>query len=115
MKKIRNRGMSKKGIAALGVGAAAIGGAAYYFLGPKGEKHQKSAKKWTMDAKKKIAQKLEKAKDMTESIYEDIVDDVVKPYAKKGAATAKEVGVFAETLKKDWKHVVTAVKKQAKK
>jgi hypothetical protein len=113
MKKVKSKGMSKSKMVAVG---AALGGAAYYFLGPKGKHHQKSAKKWTLDAKKKIEKeitgKLKKAKSMSESLYENIVDEVVEPYVVKGA-TSKEVGAFTNALKKDWKNIVQASKKQA--
>ena len=100
--------MSKSKIAALGASAIALGATAYYFLGPEGEKHQRSAKKWMVDAKKKIIQEVKKGEHMSESMYGNIVDNMVMPYMKKGAATAKEIGVFAQDLKRDWKHIVKA-------
>lgn len=112
MKKVQNKGMSRGKMATLGATVAAVAATGYYFWGPKGKEHQQSAKKWTTDAKKKIVQKLKQGKNISESMYQNIVDDVVKPYAAKGAATAKEVGAFASTLKKDWKHIVAAAKKK---
>ncbi len=100
--------------AAIGASAIALGATIYYFLGPKAEQHQKSAKKWTVDAKKKIIKEISKSKDITESVYGNIVDNVVKPYISEGA-TAGEVVAFAKALKKDWKHIISASKASMKK
>src|SRR3990167_7645227 len=102
MKKNQDKKMSTGKMVTLGAGALALGGAAYYLLGPGGRERQKSAKKWMREARQKIVKKLEQTKNISEALYEDIIDDVVKPYVAKGSATAKEVRVFAQDLKKDW-------------
>ena len=104
--------MSGGTMVALGATAAAIGSAAYYFLGPKGKKHQRSAKQWTKEASTKISQKLKQAKNLSEETYVNIIDGVVKPYVAQGAAVKKEADAFARALKSDWKYVKEiAVKK----
>ncbi|HEY4503419.1 MAG TPA: hypothetical protein VJC14_03245 [Candidatus Paceibacterota bacterium] len=114
MKKTK-KGKSISGgkIMALGASAAALGSAAYYFLGPEGRKHQKSAKKWTVEASKKISGELRKAKNLSESLYSNIIDDVVKPYVSRGA-TATEIAAFTKALKKDWKHIKSTTEKSVK-
>jgi hypothetical protein len=99
---------------AMRASALAIGATAYYFLGPESKKHQESAKKWTMEAKRKLIKEIEKGKEMTEAMYGDVVDNIVKPYIT-GGATAVEVSAFAKALKQDWKHISKASKSEAKK
>lgn len=121
MKQIQNKGkvakkksgMSGGSMVALGATAAALAGAAYYLLGPKGKQHQKSAKKWTLDAKKQITAKVKKTKNLSEAAYKKIIDDVAKVYEKKGAAI-KEVKAFTGGLKKEWKTIVKIAKKGVK-
>ncbi len=106
MKKSKGKGgMSGGAVAAIGASAVALGATAYYFLGPKAKAHQKKAKKWTLDAKKKIIEEIQEGRDITEAVYGKIVDNVVEPYMKK-SADAAEVMKFAQALKKDWKHIV---------
>lgn len=101
-------------IIGLSAGAVALGATAYYFLGPKGKRHQKSAKQWVVEAKKKVIKEIEKGKEMTESIYGKIVDDILRPYVAKGAI-AEEVSALSKALKKDWKNIVRASKENLKK
>ena len=108
------KGISGKTIAAIGASAAALGATAYYFWGPKGKQHLKSAKKWTVEAKKQIIKEIKKGKEITKAAYDDIVDTVVNPYVKKGATRA-EVQAMVKALKEDWKHIVKASKSSVKK
>lgn len=101
--------------AAISVGTVALGAAAYYFLGPKGKENRKSAAKWMDNAKKKVVQKIEVAKEITEDTYKNIVDDVIAPYIKKGTLEAKEIQAFAQSLKRDWKKFTPEIKTAAKK
>lgn len=97
------------------LGAMALGAtAAYYFLGPKGKKHQASAKKWGGEVKKKIAKEIEKQKELTQSVYEKIIDKALES-SKIKDATSAEVISFAKALKQDWKHVLSVSKDRAKK
>ncbi len=111
MKNNTNKGMSGGKVMAIGATAAAIGGAAYYFLGPKGKQHQRSAKKWTKDAASQIAEKAQKAKNLSESVYANIVDGVVMPYVAEGVALKREAQSFSRALKSDWKHIKSSAQK----
>ncbi|MES2315620.1 MAG: hypothetical protein V4486_02690 [Patescibacteria group bacterium] len=113
MKKTQSKGMSAGKMVSIGAGAVALGAAAYYFLGPKAKKQKEGAKKWAMDAKKKIVGELKRSKTITKNIYENIVDDVLKPYVEKGA-TSQEVKALATALKKDWSHISKASKEAVK-
>ena len=109
----KNKGMSAGSVAAISAGAAALGSAAYYFLGPKGKAHQKSAQKWAEEAKKKVGQEIQKGKKLSENLYGKVVDDVLKSKIGKGV-TAGEAIVFAKALKKNWKQVAVSAKKDLK-
>lgn len=99
----------------LGIAASAAAiGAAYYFLGPKGKKHQKEAKKWMEDAKVDVVAEIRKAKKITQVVYENIVDSVLEKYEDL-ADEREEVAKFAEALKDDWDNVVEASKKEISK
>ncbi len=111
MKKNNNKGMSGGKMVAVGAAAAALGSAAYYFLGPKGKQHQRSAKKWTKEAASQIAEKAQKAKNLSESVYANIVDGVVMPYVAEGVALKREAQSFTRGLKSDWKHIKNAAQK----
>jgi hypothetical protein len=112
--KTNNKGVSKGKVVAVGATVAAVAGAAYYFFGPDGKKHQKAAKDWTRSAKDKIVKEIKRAKVISESVYGDIVDDVVAPYLSKGLAAKDEVQAFAAALKKDWNNIVKIAKQNTK-
>jgi hypothetical protein len=71
-KNIKSGGAGK--IAALGAGAAALGGAAYYFLGPKGKQHQKTAQKWALDLEKRIVREAKRGKKISDVIYATLME-----------------------------------------
>ena len=114
-------GMSTGGMVAIGASVAALAAASYYFFGPEGQKHRKTAKGWMLKMKAEIVEKMENAKEMTQSTYDTIVDTVAKKYQKN-----PEIGMMVDMLKKQWKgisnsstgakkKVVKAVKKAVKK
>jgi hypothetical protein len=107
----KKKGLVTKSILAIGAGVAAIGGAAYYFFGPKGKKHQKDTKVWMTHMKTDILKKLDKAEKASEKTYHEIVDEVSKAYTKHGQA---EVAFFAKKLKTQWKSVEKSAVKPAK-
>jgi hypothetical protein len=90
-------------IAAIGAGIASVAAASYFFLGPKGKKHQKHARSWVIKMKGDIIEKLESARDVSEPVYHKIVDAVAEKYAKGMKATSAEVSEIATDLKKHWK------------
>jgi uncharacterized protein (UPF0264 family) len=110
----KKKGVSKGQVVAVGATVAAVAGAAYYFFGPQGKKHQKEAKEWTRSAKDRIVKEIKRAKVISESVYGDIVDDVIEPYLAKGVAAKEEVQAFAKALKKDWSNIVKIAKQNTK-
>ncbi len=92
------------GAVKLGVLGASIAGlaAAYYFLGPKGKKHQERAKAWAIKMKGDVVERLEKSREVSESIYKEIIDSVAADYKKGKRAGREEIESLSEDLKKHW-------------
>lgn len=111
-KDTKKKGISTGSVVAIGAGVAALAAASYYFFGPEGQKHRKTAKGWMLKMKAEVVEKMEKAKEMSQSVYDYIVDSVVKKYVKN-----PEVGMMVDMLKKQWKGISSSAtpKKTAKK
>jgi len=101
-KKSSKKGMATKTKVAIGVGAVALAAATYYFFGPDGKKHRKDLKGWMIRMKGEVVEKMEQAKEMSESAYHTIVDTVAARYKNSGIAEADLKG-FVANLKKQWK------------
>ncbi len=113
MKKIQTKSSSKTlKYTAIGVSLAGLAATAYFFLGPKGKKHQQHAKAWAIKMKGDVVEKLEKARDITEPIYHNIIDTVAKEYKKGMKAGHEEINALATDLKKHWKTISKSAKKQ---
>jgi hypothetical protein len=91
----------------LGVIGASLAGlaAGYFFLGPKGKKHQKQTKAWAIKMKGDVVEKLETARRVSEPVYQEIIDSVAAEYKKGRRASQEEVSALARDLKKHWKIV----------
>lgn len=112
-KKTEDNGAMTKVI--VGATLAGLAAGAYFFLGPKGKKHQKQAKSWAIKMKGEVVEKLEKAKDVSEASYHDIIDKVTAKYNTGKFAAEEEVQELAADLKKHWKTLSGGGKKTAKK
>lgn len=102
----------------LGASLAGIAAGSYFFLGPKGKANQKHAKAWAIKMKGDIVEKFEKAKEVSEPIYHEVIDSVAANYKKGMKATHEEIDEVTADLKKHWKTIsksVKGVKKTAKK
>lgn len=95
---------------AIGAGVAALAVGAYFLFGPDGKKNQKKLKGWMGDMKDEIIKKLEAAKEVTQPMYEEVVDTVAGKYAAMGGMDKKEILALAKTLKKNWKSMMGAMK-----
>lgn len=109
---------SGKNIAVVaGLAAAAIAGG-YFFYGKDGAKHRKKIKAWSIKAKGEILEKIEKAKEISETVFHEAVDTAVAKYGKMKNITPEELEVFSKNLKKHWKDIkkeIVPVKKAVKK
>lgn len=102
-KKKTNSGAVK--LAVLGASLAGLAAGAYFFLGPKGKKHQKNLKAWAIKMKGDVVEKLEAAREITEPIYHEIIDSVSSDYTKGMRAGKAEIEALATDLKKHWKTI----------
>ena len=101
-KKTAQGGSGGMSFAVIGASAAALA-AAYFFLGPKGKKHQKQAKAWAIKMKADVVEKLENAREVSEPVYHEIIDSVAAEYKKGKKAGQAEIVDLATDLKKHWK------------
>ena len=89
----------------IGVGLAALAAGAYFFLSNQGKANQKHAKAWAIKMKGDVVGKLETAREVTEPIYNDIIDSVAAKHAKIMKLNSQEVNELAQELKKHWKTI----------
>jgi hypothetical protein len=90
-------------LAVIGASLAGIAATAYFLFGPKGKKHRQHAKAWAIKMKGEVVEKLEKAREITEPIYREIIDIVAKEYKRSKMASQPEIEALANDLKKHWK------------
>ena len=102
-----NDGMTNAQKAGIGFGltAAAVTAAGAYFL--YGSKHavqnRKKVKGWVLKAKGEVLEALEKAEQITEAEYKELVDTASKAYGTVKNATAGEVKDFKKEMEDHWK------------
>jgi len=104
-KDTKNDGMSAGSVAAVGAGVVALAAASYYFFGPEGKKNRNSLKGWMIKMKGEIIEKMEDAGDLTEEVYNKIVDTVAAKYVKAGKIGEMELRMFSDMLKTQWKGI----------
>jgi len=102
-------------VLAVGAGIAALSAAAYVLFGPDAKKNRKKISGWATKMKGEIIEKFEKMQDVTEPIYNKVIDDVSKKYAKSKTITEEEIKRVVSELKKHWKANSKVKKKTAKK
>lgn len=90
-------------VAVLGASLAGLAATAYFLFGPKGKKRRQQARAWAIKMKGEVVEKLEAAREITEPIYEGIIDTVAKEYKKGKKASQPEIDALATDLKKHWK------------
>jgi len=102
MKKEEKKDGSGTKAVALGASLASLAATAYFFLGPEGKKNQKYAKSWAIKMKGDVVEKLEKARQITQPAYHEIIDSVAAKNEKIMKASTKEIKELASELKKHW-------------
>lgn len=110
MKNKNKTSISTEKMVALGAGAVALAATSYYLFGPEGKQHRKQAKGWMIKAKGEIIEKLEEAKEISEPIYQGIVDSVVANYTNKSTVATEELKEFGDRLKGQWKQITAGTK-----
>jgi uracil-DNA glycosylase len=89
-------------IAVIGASLAGLAATGYFFFGPKGKKNRQHAKAWAIKMKGEVVEKLEKAREITEPVYLEIIDTVAREYKKGKKASQPEIEALAKDLKKHW-------------
>ena len=88
------------------IGAVAAAAGAYFLYGTKeGAKQRKKVKGWALKAKGEVLEKIEKVKDIDESKYKKVVDDVVTKYTKLKADHEDEIKSIGSEIHGYWKHI----------
>lgn len=103
------KGLDAKAIMGIGAGVAALSAAAYVLFGKDGKKNRKVIRGWAIKMKGEIIEKFENAKEITEPVYHQIIDDVQAKYAKLKNVDQAELISVINDIKKHWK----AIKKEA--
>lgn len=113
MKKQATKKSSVGSAIAVGVSVAAATAAAYLLFGPDAKKNRKIVRGWAVKMKGDIIEKFEKTKDLTESAYHNIIDQVSAKYAKVQGVDTSEIETIAKDARKHWKTIVGGAKKSA--
>lgn len=114
MKKKTNKGGIGESLA-VGVGVAAVSAAAYLLFGPEGQKNRKKIKGWSIKMKGEMIEKFEEAKEVTEPIYNKIVDEISEKYSKVKGIEREDIDEVVADVKKSWKMLMKDAKKGIKK
>lgn len=109
MAKKQTKGVGAKQVIGVGVGVAALSAAAYLLFGPNGKKNRKTIKGWAVKMKGEIIEKFEETKELTEHIYNEIIDKVQQKYAKMQSIDKKELEETVAEIKKNWKAIKKGV------
>lgn len=114
MKKTNKKTLVELSIgAALTAAAVALAGS-YFVYGKNAKKNMKNVKSWALKAKAEVLEQLEKAKEISEPIYNQAVDKVSKKYSDLKNIDKKDVEILVKELKTHWKDIkkeVTAMQK----
>jgi phytoene dehydrogenase-like protein len=89
----------------IGAGLAGLAAAAYFLMESKGKKEQTQVKSWAIKMKGDIIEKLKSARNISEPIYQGIIDAVAAKYEKELKSSPKEIRELAQDLKKHWKAI----------
>jgi len=104
-------------VVVVGAGIAALSAAAYVMFGPDAKKNKKAVKSWVVKMKGEIIEKLEEAKEITEPVYQDIINTVHQKYMNVKNIDKTELVDAVADLRKQWKNMSKDAKpkKKAKK
>jgi hypothetical protein len=117
VKKIQKKSVSGKavGIAAGVAGVAAVSAAAYMLFGPHAKRNQKALRGWAVQMKGDIIEKFEDAKELSEPVYQTIIDEVTKKYSALKHIDPADLEDVVSEIRGHWKGMVKTASKVAKK
>jgi len=104
-KQVNKKSINTGKAVGVGLGVAALGAAAYVLFGPNGKKNRKEVKGWVVKMKGEIIEKLEEAKDITEPIYHNIIDNVKSKYSKVKNINEEDLEKVTNEIKKHWNSI----------
>ncbi len=73
-----------------------------------GKENAPKAKEWAMNMEKEIVEKIDKAKDLTESVLAKIIDEVKEKYENMKDIDKDELTKTIDTLRDHWASVIKA-------
>jgi len=89
---------------------AAVAGLVFLYGSDTGKKKRKKIKGWTLKARGEVLEKLEKAKEVNEEVYDKVVDGVMAKYAKLKTVNDEEVEPMIKEFKSHWKQIKKELK-----
>ena len=99
-------GKTKNVITGTAIAAAVAAGVVIFFTSTKkGQETSAKIKKYATDLGRKISEKCDECKDLTQKKYDEIVDQVVDEYGADKKLAAKVVTMIKTDLKKRWTDV----------
>ncbi|MDD5152935.1 MAG: hypothetical protein PHS95_03015 [Candidatus Pacebacteria bacterium] len=101
-------------IVAVGAGIAALSAAAYVMFGPDAKKNKKAVKSWAVKMKGEIIEKLEEAKEITEPVYQNIINTVHQKYENVKNIDKTELMDAIADLRKQWNNMSKDAKPKKK-
>ncbi len=101
-------------LAVMGASIVGLASSAYFFLGPNRKKNQKHIKAWMIKMKADVIEKLEQTREVSEPIYNNIIDSIATKYENSKKIDHTEVQKLTQDLKKHWK-IIKGEAKVAKK
>lgn len=105
--KTKNNSSAAK-TAFVGATLAGLAAAGYFLLGSKNDKNQQHAKAWAVKMKADVIEKLEKAREISEPVYHEIIDAVAAVYEKGNKADREDISALTQDLKKHWQTLVNS-------
>lgn len=112
-KKVNKKGGLGQALA-VGAGVAVASAAAYLLMGPEGKKNRKQIKGWAVKMKGEMIEKLEDLQEVTEPMYNKVVDEISSKYAKVKNIDQEDVNEVVGELKKHWKALAKDAKNLVK-
>ncbi len=97
------KGGSKKMAIGASIAALTAAAIAYLLVGPQGKKNRKILKGWVIKMKGDIVERLENVKDITEPVFNRIVDEVASKYEKIKNISPADLEEAVKEIKAQWK------------
>ncbi len=117
-KPVKSNGLSNKQSVGIGLGiTAAVAAAAagsYLLYGSKNAtKNRKAVKGWALKAKSEVLKGVDRAKELSQEDYEQLVESAVNTYNAAKSASKTELADFKKDMRAHWKGLqkTAAVKK----